>query len=71
MFLDGQQSDGDNQQCVSTTILDDDILEDTETFSLSATGNSLVNVINGEVTVLIQEDPIDCKCIVIIKRAII
>ena len=59
--MDGQSSDGNSEQCVSIGILDDDILEDNEEFSVLAVADSPVNVVDGEVTVVIIEDPLDSK----------
>ena len=60
-FLNGQSSVGDNQQCVTVTILDDEILEDTENFTVLAVGESPVLVTDGSVTIIIHEDPMDCE----------
>ena len=46
---------------MSITILDDDILEENEEFIILAQGNSPVNVIDGEITFIIVEDPLDCE----------
>ena len=60
-YLDGQSSSGNSEQCVSIGILDDDILEDNEEFSVLAVADSPVNVVDGEVTVVIIEDPLDSE----------
>ena len=60
-FLNGQCSVGDNRQCVTVTILDDEILEDTENFTVLAVGESPVLVTDGSVTIVIQEDSMDCE----------
>ena len=46
---------------MSIGILDDDILEDNEEFSVLAVADSPVNVVDGEVTVVIMEDPLDSE----------
>ena len=46
---------------MSITILDDDILEENEEFIILAQGNRLVDVINGEITIIVEEDPLDCE----------
>ena len=52
---------GSNEQCVSVPIIDDHVLEQSEIFTILAVGDGPVNVIHREVTVIIQEDPSDCK----------
>ena len=64
-FTSGQNATGDNQQCVFIPLLDDDVLEGNQTFSVLITpapGDEDVVVINSTnemITVVIQEDPND------------
>ena len=46
---------------MTATILDDEILEDTENFTVLAVGESPVLVTDGSVTIVVQEDPMDCE----------
>ena len=62
-FTSGQNDTGDNLQCISISLIDDNVLEGNETFNLLITptpeDEGIVNVINGLITVTIQEDPSD------------
>ena len=64
-FTSGQNATGDNQQCIFIPLLDDDVLEGNQTFSVLITpapGDEDVVVINSTnemITVVIQEDPND------------
>ena len=64
-FTSGQNATGDNQQCFSVTILNDDILECNETFDISISpipeDEDVVNITRQLLTVLIEEDANDCK----------
>ena len=64
-FTSGQNASGDNQQCFSVTILNDDLLECNETFDIIISAVSededVVNVTGQVITVTIEEDPNDCK----------
>ena len=64
-FTSGQNSSGDNQQCVFIPLLDDTILEGNETFDVlintTIEDEDIVNITAQVVTVTIEEDPNDCK----------
>lgn len=64
-FTSGQNASGDNQQCFSITILNDDLLECNETFDVVISAvpddNDVVNITEQVITVTIGEDPNDCK----------
>ena len=64
-FTPGQNSSGDNQQCVYITIFDDTTLENSEIFDVLITTTSededIVNITGQFVTVTIKEDANDCK----------
>lgn len=66
-FTSGQSSNGSNEQCFIIYLIDDNVLEGNETFSLlitPAVDDGVVNVTGGLVTVTITEDPNDsmiCK----------
>ena len=66
-FTSGQTASGDNQQCFSIPIIDDDILENNETFDILITPVSededVVNITSQEITVTIEEDPTDSTSI--------
>ena len=63
-FTSGQNASGDNQQCFSVPILNDDLLECNETFDIVlspiAEYDDVVNVTGQVITVTIEEDPSDC-----------
>ena len=63
-FTSGQNASGDNQQCFSVPILNDDILECNETFDIAlsptADDEDVVNITGQVITVTIEEDPNDC-----------
>ena len=64
-FTSGQNASGDNQQCFSITILNDDLLECNETFDVVISAvpddNNVVNITEQVITVTVGEDPNDCK----------
>ena len=63
-FTSGQNASGDNQQCFSVVILNDDLLECNETFDILLTpladDADVVNITERVFTVTIEEDPNDC-----------
>lgn len=74
-FVSGQNSTGDNQQCVFIPLIDDATLEGNETFNViintTADDDDVVNITAQVITVTIEEDPNDCKdailhCIIIL-----
>ena len=64
-FTSGQNASGDNEQCFSVPILNDNILECNETFEIVLSpisdDDDIVNITNQVFTVTIEEDPNDCK----------
>ena len=64
-FTSGQSATGDNQQCFSITILNDNVLECNETFDLFISpipeDEDVVNITRQVLTVFIEEDANDCK----------
>ena len=64
-FVSGQNSTGDNQQCVFIPLIDDTTLEGNETFEVlintTADDDNIVNITAQVITVTIEEDPNDCK----------
>ena len=64
-FVSGQNSTGDNQQCVFIPLIDDTTLEGNETFDVlintTADDEDIVNITAQVITVTIEEDPNDCK----------
>ena len=71
VFLNGQSSNGNNEQCTYISILDDDILEDNEKFSVVATANGPVNLLDGIIAITIQEDPLDSEYFTISVEAVL
>ena len=71
VFLNGQSSNGNNEQCTYISILDDDILEDNEEFSVVATANGPVNLLDGIIAITIQEDPLDSEYFTISVEAVL
>ena len=74
-FVSGQNSTGDNQQCVFIPLIDDTTLEGNETFNVlintTADDDDVVNITAQVITVTIEEDSNDCKdailhCIIIL-----
>ena len=69
-FTSGQNASGDNQQCFFIPILNDAILECNETFDILITpvagDEDVVNITGQIITVIIEEDPNDCKFIILI-----
>ena len=65
-FTSGQNATGDNQQCFSITVLNDNVLECRETFDLLISpipeDEDVVNVTRQVLTVFI-EDTTDCKSV--------
>ena len=63
-FTSGQNASGDNQQCFSIPIFNDDTLECNETFDIAlsptAEDEDVVNITGQVITVTIEEDPNDC-----------
>ena len=63
-FASGQSATGDNQQCFSITILNDNVLECSETFDLLISpipeDEDVVSITRQVLTVII-EDTTDCK----------
>ena len=66
-FFDGQAHDHNNRQCSHIMILDDNALENNETFTLSLlyTSPLFAGTISYS-TITIVEDPNDCKFIITI-----
>ena len=66
-FISGQNATGDNQQCFYVVLLDDNVLEYNETFDIlirpSPEDEDIVNITNGIITVIIEEDATDSKYI--------
>ena len=64
-FVSGQNSTGDNQQCVFIPLIDDTTLEGNETFDVlintTADDDDIVNITAQVITVTIEEDSNDCK----------
>ena len=64
-FTSGQNSTGDNQQCVFIPLIDDTTLEGNETFDVlvntTADDEDIVNITAQVITVTVEEDPNDCK----------
>ena len=64
-FVSGQSASNDNSiQCAELDILDDDILEKDETFSLNLSNQSdkvYITAGKHEAEVIIREDDTDCK----------
>ena len=62
-FTSGQTASGDNQQCFSVPIFDDNILEHSETFDILiapvSEDEDVVNITSQEITVTIEEGPMD------------
>ena len=67
-FTSGQNASGDNQQCFSVVILNDDLLECNETFDILLTpladDADVINITEPVFTVTIEEDPNDCMLII-------
>ena len=60
-FLPGDNVNTD-PRCVSINILDDDVVESVELFSVDLSSSSVIQAINTtSVNVTIFEDPLDCK----------
>ena len=61
MFLPGDTV-GSPPRCVNISILDDDIVEATETFNVIVSSNSILQITGAtSVSVTINEDPTDCE----------
>ena len=64
-FTSGQNSSGDNQQCIFITIFDDSTLENSEVFYVlimtTPVDEDIVNITDQVVTISIKEDANDCK----------
>ena len=64
-FTSGQNSSGDNQQCIFITIFDDSTLENSEVFYVlimtTPVDEDIVNITGQVVTISIKEDANDCK----------
>ena len=67
-FTSGQTASGDNQQCFYVPILNDNVLEHSETFDIliapTSEDEDVVNVTTQVITVTIEEDPTDSILIV-------
>lgn len=64
-FTSGQSFNNMSTQCTELVVLDDNILEDNETFSVRLTSQSsevLITVVKEQAQVVIMEDNFDCEC---------